>query len=290
MIFTKMHGLGNDYIFVDGFKQNIEGYNLAELARLLSDRHFGVGGDGLVLILPSEAADFQMRIFNADGSEAEMCGNAIRCFAKYVFERGLTTKTNLAVETGAGIIRPRIELEDGQVRSVCVDMGEPRLKRGEIPIQGPAEETALQVLIPLEEGTYTATCVSMGNPHCVIFVEEITDKMVLEHGPLIENHKLFPRRTNVEFVEILNPQELSMRVWERGAGETLACGTGASAATVAAVLNGYSERLVTVHLRGGDLRIEWNEADNHVYMTGPATEVFSGEVHPAIVEAALLRA
>ncbi|MHB8994617.1 MAG: diaminopimelate epimerase [Armatimonadota bacterium] len=277
MLFTKMHGLGNDYVYIDGVNQDLGLYDLPELSRILSDRHFAIGGDGIILILPSDSADFRMRILNSDGSEAEMCGNGVRCFAKYVYEHGLTDKTELAIETGAGIIKPSLTVENGKVTWVRVDMGEPRLTRGLIPMTGEAEAPAQGIEIALPEATYTASCVSMGNPHCIIFVDEITDAMVLGHGPLLETHELFPRKTNVEFVQVLSPTEVRMRVWERGAGETMACGTGACATTVAAILAGHTGRQVTVHLLGGDLKIEWAE-NNHIYMTGPATEAFNGEV------------
>jgi diaminopimelate epimerase len=286
MRFTKMHGLGNDYVYIDGVCQDLSGFDLPTLSQVLSDRHFGVGGDGIILILPSDQADFRMRIFNTDGSEAEMCGNGVRCFARFVYEHGLTAKTDLSVETGAGIIRPSLVLTGGQVTGVRVDMGEPRLRRSEIPVAGGDPEALAQnLVIDLPDTRYTATCVSMGNPHCVILVDEITDEMVLGHGPLIENHALFPARTNVEFMQVLSPADLQMRVWERGAGETLACGTGACATAVAAHLSGRSERAVTVHLLGGDLHIEWG-ADNRLTMIGPATPVFDGEVLPEILAAA----
>jgi diaminopimelate epimerase len=288
MRFTKMHGLGNDYVYLDGTSQDLTPWDLPELSRLLSDRHFGIGGDGLILILPSDQADFRMRVFNSDGSEAEMCGNAMRCFARYVYEHGLTDRTELSVETGAGLIRPSLLVQDGKVQSVRVDMGEPRLTRGLIPMTGAPDEPAQNVLVPLQDFQYQATCVSMGNPHCVIFVDEICDYMVQDDGPMIECHELFPRKTNVEFAHVIGRDEVQMRVWERGAGETMACGTGACATTVAAILGGHCARAVTVHLLGGDLRIEWSEADNHVYMTGPATEVCSGEVSEELIAPAML--
>jgi diaminopimelate epimerase len=287
MLFTKMHGLGNDYIYLDGLAQDLSQYDLGKLSGILSDRHCGVGGDGIILILPSDESDFLMRMFNPDGSEAEMCGNAMRCFAKYLYEHGLTEKTELTVETGAGPIKPALTVENGKVTSVRVDMGEPRLTRGLIPMTGEAEASAQGVEVDLPGNTYTASCVSMGNPHCVIFVDEISDEMVLSDGPLIEVHKLFPRRTNVEFVEVVSPDELNMRVWERGAGETMACGTGACATAVAAILAGHTGREVTVHLLGGDLKIQWAD-NNHVYMTGPATEVCNGEVAEEFIAGARL--
>ncbi len=277
--FVKMHGCGNDYIYVDCRERVVE--DPAALARRLSDRHFGVGADGLILILPSERADFRMRIFNADGSEAEMCGNGIRCFAKYLYDRRLIASEQTTIETGAGVLTVRIQARDGVARAVTVNMGTPRLERSEIPIEGPpgrAVDDELTIELP-HEGNITLryTAVSMGNPHCVIFVEGLDDYPVATHGPLIENHRLFPNRTNVEFVEVLGRNELKMRVWERGSGETLACGTGASASLVAAALNGKTDRRATVHLLGGDLEIEWAD-DGCVYLTGPAEEVFEGVV------------
>ncbi len=280
MRFTKMHGAGNDYIFLDAINQDLGGEDLPHLARVLSDRHFGIGGDGIVLIQLSDQADFGWRFFNADGSEAEMCGNAIRCFAKYVYERGLTTKTEFAVETGAGLIRPAVHVECGRVTSVTVDMGAPRLARKAIPMAGePADERVLEEPLEVSGETYRVTCVSMGNPHCVIFVDDVAGAPVTTLGPAIEHHPLFPARTNVEFLRVAAPDLLEMRVWERGSGETLACGTGAAASVVAAHLTGRSGREATVKLRGGDLWFEWRE-DDRVFMTGPAVEVFSGEVDP----------
>ncbi len=287
---TKLHGLGNDYIYIDGTAEDLQGWDLPQLARMLSDRHFGVGGDGIILILPSSVADFRMRIFNADGSEAEMCGNGIRGFAKYVYEHGLTDKTELEIETGAGIIRPQLRVESGRVVSVRVDMGEPRLNRRQIPMRGePADQPAIDVSIPLGDRLLTATCVSMGNPHCVIFVDELSDELVRTIGPQVENHDLFPQRTNVEFAIVESSDRIRMRVWERGAGETLACGTGACATAVAAALTGRAGRRVTVHLLGGQLEIEWAE-DNHVYMTGPAEEVFTAELSAQFMEKLAARA
>ncbi len=286
MQFTKMHGLGNDYIYIDAINQDLSGYDLEKLAVVLSDRHFGIGGDGIILIAPSEHHDFTMRIFNPDGSEAEMCGNGIRAFAKYVYERGLTDKVNLSVETGAGIIRPSLQVQEGVVTLVRVDMGPPRLKRSEIPMIGePADGHVLGEELTVGDETFVITCVSMGNPHCVIFVDEITDELVLGYGPQIENHSAFPRRINVEFVQILGAHEARMRVWERGTGETLACGTGASASTVAAILNGHCTDAVKMHLRGGGLGIEWREGES-VFLTGSAAETFSGTVHASLLRQA----
>jgi len=275
--FTKMHGLGNDYIFVNGMSERLPRVSLPRLARALSDRHFGIGADGLILVLPSRSAQFRMQVFNADGSEAEMCGNGIRMFARYVYEHGLTRDRELAVETLAGVIRPRLMVRGGRVASVRVDMGEPRLERSEIPMRGKPGRVIGEAL-RVDGERYEVTAVSMGNPHCVIFVKEVAEFPVARVGPAIERHRAFPRRTNVEFVQVLGRSALRMRVWERGAGETLACGTGACATLVAAVLNGKADRKATVHLPGGDLKIEWRESDNHVYMTGPAEEVFCGEI------------
>ena len=277
MKFTKMHGIGNDYIYVNGFEENIE--NAAEFAILYSDRHKGVGSDGLVLILPSETCDFRMQMLNADGSEAEMCGNASRCIGKYVFDKGLTTKTSLTLETLAGIKKLELFLGvDELVESVTVDMGEPILESAMIPTtleKSPVVNETVDFGSGIE---YAITCVSMGNPHAVIFTTGI-DKLDLPvTGSIIENAPIFPRRTNVEFVEVISKDKLKMRVWERGSGETMACGTGACATVVAGILNGHSARKTTVELLGGDLQIEWNEADNHVYLTGGATTVFEGSL------------
>ena len=287
-----MHGAGNDYIYINTLEESIEGYDLAELARALSDRHFGIGSDGLILIEPSRVAHFRMRMFNADGSEAEMCGNGIRCFAKYVYDRGLTGEKHLEIETGAGIIRPRLFVRNKRVHRVRVDMGEPRTKRGEIPmkVKGRAEgEQVIEEPLNAEGERHLVTCVSMGNPHCVLFVKRVDDFPVAKVGPAIENHPYFPQRTNVEFIEVLGPRETKMRVWERGAGETLACGTGACASVVAGHLAGKTGREVTVHLRGGDLEIEWT-GDNRVHLTGPAEDVFDGEVDAEGLMAAMGRA
>lgn len=273
-----MHGLGNDYVYLDGHSEDLTKYDLTELAKLVTDRHLGVGSDGLILVLPSEQADFRMRIFNPDGSEAEMCGNGIRAFAKYVYEHGLTDKTDLIVHTGAGLIHPVMTLEAGRVVSVRVDMREPRLARSEIPMTGePADQPVVNEALEVADQSIHVTCVSMGNPHCVTFVEDWEEAPVTELGPQLENHAAFPARTNVEFVQVVDRGQVKMRVWERGAGETLACGTGASATLVACVLNDLTDRAARVDLLGGSLDIEWGE-DEHVYMTGPAAEVFSGEL------------
>ncbi|GAB2702362.1 diaminopimelate epimerase [Paenibacillus thermoaerophilus] len=274
MEFVKMQGLGNDFIVVYGRDRLPE--NASETAVRLCDRHFGVGADGLVYILPSEAADFQMRIINADGSEAEQCGNAIRCVAKYVYDRGLAPGETLSVETlGAGRQVVRIQAEGGKAKTVTVDMGEPVLDGLRVPttLEG---EPILNREIEAAGRTFRFTAVSMGNPHCVIFVDDAPGFELGTYGPALEHHPVFPKRTNVEFATVRSRTRLDMRVWERGAGPTLACGTGACATLVAAHLNGLADRRATVSLAGGDLDIEWSEADNRVYMTGPAVEVFKG--------------
>ncbi len=276
MKFTKMHGAGNDYVYVDCFSQQPPS-NPAELAPRISDRRFGVGGDGLILIEPTETdADARMRMFNADGSEAEMCGNGIRCVAKYVYDHGIATKNSMRILTGNGILDLSIQTKGGRAELVTVDMGAPILSASEIPTTlGP--EPLIELPLELPGLDLKATCVSMGNPHCVIFVPEATDELVLEFGPRIESDPRFPHRTNVEFVEQVSSGELNQRTWERGSGETWACGTGASAVCVAGVLSGRSEREVLIHLRGGDLTLKWDESTNHVFMTGGACEVFQGE-------------
>lgn len=277
MKFTKMHGTGNDYIYINGFVENIE--NLSELSLRLSDRHKGIGSDGLVVILPSEDCDFKMRMFNSDGSESEMCGNASRCIGKYVYEKGLTDKTEITLETLAGVKVLKLWLnEEKRVEKVTVDMGAPVLDASSIPTafsQSPVVKSPLPVS---DDATYEVTCLSMGNPHAVLFMDKIDELDLSEIGPVIEHAPCFPNRTNTEFVEVVSDRWLKMRVWERGAGETLACGTGACAAVVAGVLNGLVGRSATVQLRGGDLEIEWSEDDNRVYLTGDAVTVFEGEI------------
>lgn len=270
-----MHGAGNDYVYVNCFDEPFPN-DVAQLAQKISDRHRGVGGDGLILICPSDRADAQMRMFNADGSEAEMCGNGVRCVAKYVYDHGIASKEQLKIETGAGVLNLDVLIQNEKVAQVKVDMGEPILDGLKIPTTW-SENPVVSQALNTDDQSFQVTCVSMGNPHCVIFVPEISDDLVLGQGPKIENHDAFPARVNVEFVEILSPTEMRQRTWERGSGETQACGTGASAVCVAGVLEGRTERKVTIHLLGGDLELEWNETDNHVYMTGPAAEVFSGE-------------
>lgn len=276
MRFTKMEGLGNDYIYVDC----MAGEPVSDWENLsirMSDRHFGVGADGIILIMPSKVADFRMRMFNADGSEGKMCGNGSRCVAKYVYDNGLTRKTEVTLETLAGIKVLKMHLgADGKVDTVTVDMGEPILTAAEVPALSASERMVEETLPTAKHGDFAVTAVSMGNPHGVIFVDEITDELVLGAGPELERHSAFPDRANIEFVKVIDGETVQMRVWERGSGETLACGTGACATAVAAALTGRTNRKVTVKLIGGDLSIEWNEKDNHVYMTGPARTVFTG--------------
>jgi diaminopimelate epimerase len=274
MKFTKMHGCGNDYVYVNLFEETIA--DPAALAIAVSDRHFGIGSDGLITIGPSETADFRMRIYNADGSEAEMCGNGIRCVAKYVYDHKMTEKEEITVESGAGIKRLTLTVEDGKVALVRVDMGEPILKPDLIPVISDKEKVVAEPIL-VDETEWKMTCVSMGNPHAVVFVDDVAKFPVETVGPLFENHKRFPKRTNTEFVTVHSRTEASMRVWERGSGETWACGTGTCATVMACILNGYTDNRVLVHLLGGDLTIEYDEKTNHIYMTGPATEVFHGE-------------
>jgi len=267
--FTKMHGLGNDFVVVNCLEENCP--DLAPHAAKICDRRFGIGCDQLLIIHPSQRADFKMEIFNNDGGQVEMCGNGIRCVAKYLVDSGATAKNELAIETLAGIIRPR--LVDNLVE---VDMGEPILDGKLIPTT--ADGKILDRSIEVEGQEWKITCVSMGNPHCVIFVDDIATAPVHSLGPVLEHHSLFPKRTNVEFIQVVSPSELKMRVWERGAGETLACGTGACGSLVAAVLTGRAQREATLHLKGGDLKVRWSEKNNRVYMTGPGEEVFNGVI------------
>ncbi len=276
MKFTKMQGAGNDYVYVNCFEERVE--NPEQVAVRVSNRNFGIGSDGLILILPSEKADVRMRMFNADGSESEMCGNGIRCVAKYAYDHGLVAKKEITAETGAGILALQLTTDGrNRVEKVRVNMGAPRLARPEIPMLGDGPRRVVAEPLNILHTTFSITCVSMGNPHCVIFVDDVENFQVQKYGPLIENHEIFPRRTNVEFVQVISPAEVRQRTWERGAGETLACGTGASAVCVAGALNGLTEKRILNHLAGGDLELEWAE-DGNVYMTGPAVEVFSGEI------------
>ena len=280
MKFTKMHGLGNDFILVDGFQETFAP-DLSQTTLKLCDRHFGIGADGVIVVLPSEKADFRMRIINADGSEVEMCGNGIRCFAKYVYEEGLIKRDVFTVETLAGLITPHLVLQGDKVIGVRVDMGEPSLERGAVPMLGTAGQ-ALHEPLEVLDTTFYITALSMGNPHCVIFVDDVGQVDLEKYGPALETHPLFPGKTNVHFLEVLNRAEIKMRVWERGVGPTLACGTGACASLVAAVLNQKTERQAKIHLPGGTLEIEWAE-NNHVYMTGPAQKVFTGKVEDKVL-------
>ena len=276
--FIKMEGLGNDYIYFDCIKNSSLISNPNELAIRLSDRHFGIGGDGIVLILPHNTTDFEMRMFNADGSEGEMCGNAIRCIGKYVYDNNYIENTDICIKTQAGNRHLNLILgDDGFVANVRVEMGEPILNGRDIPVALDKNQI-INESIQILEHQFKITCVSMGNPHCVIFVDEIIDEHILKLGPELECHPLFPNRMNIEFATIQDSDSISMRVWERGSGETMACGTGAAAVGIAAMLNNYTSRNVTVHLKGGDLQIEWAE-NNHVYMTGPAVIVFKGQVN-----------
>jgi len=280
--FIKMHGLGNDFVLIDCISQafSVQRSAFSDLSKKLCDRRFGIGADQILLLYPSKVADFKMRIFNADGSEVEMCGNGIRCLARYIWDKSLSKKSILNIETLAGIIRP-----EKKGKMVKVDMGEPIFEPENIPVKisnlirrgGQISNLIIDYPLQIEDMEFKITCVSMGNPHTVIFIDKIADFPVSYYGPLVERHELFPRRTNVEFIETLNSSEIKMRVWERGSGETMACGTGASAAVVASSLKGLTSKNVTVHLAGGDLYIEWAK-DNHVYMTGPAVEVFTGEI------------
>ena len=275
MKFTKMQGLGNDYVYVNCFEEKVE--NPSELAVKVSDRHFGIGSDGLILIRPSEVADFRMTMFNADGSESEMCGNGIRCVGKYVYDYGLTDKTEVSVETLAGIKYLKFIIKDGKVDMVTVNMGEPILKPELVPVVGEGD-AVIDSPIEVDGKEYKMTCVSMGNPHSVVFVDDVDNFPLHEVGPLFEHHKAFPRRVNAEFCQVIDRTHARMRVWERGTGETLACGTGTCATAVACILNGKTEDEVTITLLGGDLIIRWDREENVIYMTGPARVVFDGEI------------
>lgn len=276
MKFTKMQGIGNDYVYVDCTRSSLK--DPEGIARLVSDRHFGIGSDGLILIKSSDRADFCMDMYNADGSRGEMCGNGIRCVGKYVYDYGLTDQKELSIETLAGVKYLKLEIKENKVSRVQVDMGEPILAPDQIPVRA-EHEPVVRVPITVCGKEWEMTCVSMGNPHAVIFIDTPVREFPLEEvGPSFECHERFPRRTNTEFIRVLAPDRMEMRVWERGAGETYACGTGACGAVVAAVLNGLCGRKVTVELLGGELEIEWRESDGHVYMTGEAAAVFDGEI------------
>lgn len=273
--FTKMQGLGNDYVYIDAINQKIE--NESSLAQFVSNRHFGIGSDGLILICKSDVADFKMRMFNSDGSEAEMCGNGIRCVGKFVYDKGLTNKTTVKIETLAGIKTLILNTKDGKVETARVDMGEPILEAEKIPVIS-NEKPVKNLFLNAQGKEFKFTCVSMGNPHAITIVDNTEKFDVEKYGKVLEIDKAFPRKTNVEFAQILDRNNIKMRVWERGAGETLACGTGACATAVACNLNGLTDKRVNIELLGGTLQIEWNEEDNHVYMTGPAVTVFDGEL------------
>ena len=277
MKFTKMHGCGNDYIYVDGAKEILTPQEKPEVVRRLSDRHFGIGGDGVIFINPSREADFEMEMYNMDGSRAEMCGNGIRCVAKFVYDKGLTDKTSISVISCGKIKYLTLSIENGKVSTVRVNMGSPILKAKDIPVISDKEEV-IGDEIEVAGENYKITCVSMGNPHAVVFVDEVAGLPLEKIGPLFENHVRFPKRVNTEFVKVLDENTVEMRVWERGTGETLACGTGACATVVACVLNGLTKEQVTVKLLGGNLQIQWDRESNLVYMTGPATTVFEGEI------------
>ena len=275
MKFTKMHGCGNDYVYVNCFEEKIE--NPSETARLVSDRHFGIGSDGLILICPSDKADFRMAMYNLDGSEGKMCGNGVRCIAKYVYDHHLTDKTQISLETLGGIKYLDLNIKDGKVETVTVDMGAPILTPSEIPVNIPKEQ-AVDEPVEIDEKEWRITCVSMGNPHAVVFVDDTASLKLEQIGPLFEKHPLFPEQVNTEFVHVIDRHTVDMRVWERGSGETLACGTGACATAMACILTGQTDNEVLVHLVGGDLLIQYDAEKNTVFMTGPATEVFSGEI------------
>lgn len=275
MKFTKMHGLGNDYVYVNCFEEKID--NPPAVARFVSDRHFGIGSDGLIMINPSKTADFEMEMYNADGSRGEMCGNGIRCVAKYVYDYGLTDKTQISVETLGGIKYLDLTVEDGKVSLVKVDMGKPELEADRIPIISEREQV-IDEPIEVDGKEYHMTGVSMGNPHTVIYVDDVKGLDLEKIGPKFENHERFPKRINTEFVHCIDRQTVEMRVWERGSGETLACGTGACAVAVSSILNNLTDTQVTVKLLGGDLQIEWDREKDRVFMTGPATVVFDGVI------------
>lgn len=277
MQFTKMHGCGNDYIYVNGFEEKIEQNEKPELVKKLSDRHFGIGGDGVIFINPSKEADFEMEMYNADGSRAEMCGNGIRCVGKFVYDKGLTDKTEISIISFDKIKYLTLYIENGKVSTVRVNMGTPEFKAVNIPVLSDSEQV-LDEEIEVKGRTFKMTCVSMGNPHAVVFIDDVKKLEIEQIGPFFEKHERFPKRTNTEFVQLVDKNHVKMRVWERGTGETLACGTGCCATAAACVLNGFTENKVTVELPGGELFIEWNREENLIFMTGPAETVFEGEV------------
>lgn len=275
--FTKMQGCGNDYVYINGFTEKVPQEKKPEFVRFASDRHFGIGGDGVIFINPSDEADFEMEMYNADGTRAEMCGNGIRCVAKYVHDKGLTDQTQFSIVSGGKVKYMDLTVENGITKAIRVDMGEPILTAAEVPVVSKNEQSVDEEIV-VDNEKYRMTCVSMGNPHAVVFVDSTADFPLEQIGPHFENHERFPRRTNTEFVEVVSPEYVKMRVWERGTGETLACGTGCCATAVACVLNGKTGRKVTVEVLGGALTIQWDEKTNHIFMTGPAEFVFDGEL------------
>ena len=275
MKFTKMHGIGNDYVYVNCFKETVE--HPSEVAIKVSDRHFGIGSDGLILIKPSEVADGKMEMYNADGSQGAMCGNGIRCVAKYMYDYGITDKTSISVETKSGIKYLDLTIKDGKVDTVKVNMGTPILKAADIPVRSEKEQVINEPVM-VDGKEWKITCVSMGNPHAITYIDDVKNMEIEKIGPKFENHEIFPDRVNTEFVHVIDRNTVEMRVWERGSGETLACGTGACAVAVSSILNGLTEEEVTVKLLGGDLKIFWDRTENKVYMTGSATTVFDGEI------------
>ncbi len=278
MKFTKMQGCGNDYIYINGATEKIAQTDKPDFVRKISDRHFGVGGDGAIFINPSDEADFEMEMYNADGSRAEMCGNGIRCVAKYVYDKGMTDKTDISVISCGKIKYLKLFIKDGKVDTVRVNMGAPELKPENIPVIADAgKDNLISEPIAVRGKEYKMTCVSMGNPHAVVFMDDVENLEIEQIGPYFENHERFPNRTNTEFVQIIDRKNVRMRVWERGTGETLACGTGCCATVVACILNGLTDEAVTVKLLGGELKIEWDRENNLVYMTGPAVTAFEGE-------------
>lgn len=274
--FTKMHGLGNDYVYIDCYSKEVDLGNISDLAKFMSNRHFGIGSDGIILICRSDIADFKMRMFNFDGSEAEMCGNGIRCVGKFVYDKGLTNKETVKIETLAGIKILNLNVKNSKVETVRVDMGEPILEPKEIPVNFD-KQPVKGLKINAIDREFNFTCVSMGNPHAITLVENTKEFDIEKYGPILEVDEHFPKRSNIEFIEVIDKNNVKMRVWERGAGETLACGTGACATAVACNINGLTDRKVNIELLGGTLEIEWDEETNHVFMTGPATIVFEGE-------------
>lgn len=275
--FTKMHGLGNDYVYIDCYSKEVNLGNISDLAKFMSNRHFGIGSDGIILICKSDIADFKMRMFNFDGSEAEMCGNGIRCVGKFVYDKGLTYKETVKIETLAGIKILNLNVKNGKVETVRVDMGEPILNPKEIPVDFD-KEPVKGLKIKAIDREFDFTCVSMGNPHAIAIIEDTKVFDIEKYGPVLETEEHFPKRSNIEFIEVIDKNNVRMRVWERGAGETLACGTGACATAVACNINGLTERKVNIELLGGTLEIDWDEETNHVFMTGTATTVFEGEI------------